>query len=366
MTYRERFEKTLQHQAVDRAPIDFCGTPLTGCHGDVIRKLTNALSIQAADENEAIEKLQTAFDCDFRKVGAMLEPPSVYTDYSRMEQGEYVDCWGITRTFQGLYWEISKNPFRDLSLEELQDYQWPKAEDIDESVFTGFAEQAKRLYYDTDYVVIGEHPVFGFFELGCWMFGFDDFLYRLLGEPETVEWFFSRYAVYVEAINELYYGAIGPYIHATTSGDDFGTQGGPFMSPDTFRECVKPWYARRIRNIKQYTKAAFFHHTCGSVFRLLDDIVDMGVDILNPIQPGAMEMAPERLREHFGDKLTFWGGIDEQKLLSSGTPEQVAEEVRRVLRIMQPGGYVVAPSHNIQPDVPAENIISLYKTARNG
>ena len=92
----------------------------------------------------------------------------------------------------------------------------------------------------------------------------------------------------------------------------------------------------------------------------------MGVEILNPIQPGALEMEPERLKEHYGDRLTFWGGIDEQGLLSGGTPEQVADEVRRVLNIMQPGGYIVAPSHNIQPDVSAENIISLYRTALNG
>lgn len=239
MTYRERFAKTLQHQPTDRAPIDFCGTTLTGCHDTVIRKLADRMAICAADTGEAVEKIQKAFDCDFRRVGELLEPPSRYSDYSRMEQGVYVDSWGITRTFHGWYWEISENPFRDLTLEELKEFQWPDAGKIDESVFTGFAEQAKRLFYDTDYVVVGEHPVYGFFERGCWMFGFDDFLYRLLGEPETVDWFFEKYAAYVETMNERYYGAIGPYIHLTTGGDDFGTQGGPFMSPATFRAAVQ-------------------------------------------------------------------------------------------------------------------------------
>lgn len=364
MDYRERFNNISNHKNADRFPVDFCGTTLTGCHPDVIKSLAGYFSINAADTEEATGKLQLLFDCDFRRVGCLFDPDSDYRDYSGLSRGEYTDGWGVTRKFQDLYWDIVKSPFRDLSLDEIRDYKWPSASGIDKKVIYNITERAKRLFCDTSYVIVGEHPVFGFLELGCWMFGYDDFLYRLIAEPETADWFFDNYYTYVKEVNELYYGAIGDYIHVTTSGDDFGTQSGPFVSPGLFKTRIKPWYVKRINDIKQYTGAKFFHHTCGSVYRLLGDMADMGVDIINPIQPGAYEMEPERLKNGYGDRFTFWGGIDEQNILSHGTPEQVRAEVKRVIDIMNVnGGYVLAASHNIQPDVPAANIAAMFSAA---
>ena len=124
-------------------------------------------------------------------------------------------------------------------------------------------------------------------------------------------------------------------------------------------------YKKRIALTKSLTNAYYFHHTCGSVYRLMDQFVDVGIDIQNPIQPGAFEMEPERLKAGFGDKLTFWGGIDEQGLLTDGTPEEVYAEVQRILSILWvDGGYVLSPSHNLQVDVPTENILAMYRAAR--
>ncbi|HXK73201.1 MAG TPA: uroporphyrinogen decarboxylase family protein, partial [Clostridia bacterium] len=163
-------------------------------------------------------------------------------------------------------------------------------------------------------------------------------------------------------INELYYGSLGKYIHLTTSGDDFGMQNGPFLSPDMFKEMIAPWYKKRISQVKSICNTLFFHHSCGSVYKLMDTIIDMGVDILNPIQPGTKDMEPEKLKAEYGDKIVFWGGIDEQNLLSKATKEQVKEEVRRVSDILSKnGGYVLAASHNIQPDVPVENVDAMLK-----
>lgn len=364
MNYRDRFEKTVNHVKTDRVPIDFCGTTLTSCHPVVIKKLKDYFSILAADDNEAIELIQKKLDCDFRRIGYLIEPESIYADHSNISAGIYTDSWGITRKFDGLYWDIIKNPFRDLPFSEIKTFKWPQASAIHKKTIVGIKEKAKKLYYDTDYVVVCEHPVYGFLEIGCWIFGYDDFLYRILAEPETVEWFFSNFYTYVKDINELYYGSIGEFIHVTTSGDDFGTQNGPFISPDMFGNHIKPWYRRRIDDVKQYTKAKYFHHSCGSVYKLLGDIIDMGVDILNPIQPGALEMEPERLKNKYGDKISFWGGIDEQKLLSEGSPAEIYKEVKRVITILgEKGGYILSPSHNIQPDVPVENIAAMYSAA---
>ena len=361
MTHRERFFTTINHQIPDRIPFDLEGTGLTASHQEFLKNFVQYLGIKANSQEEALEKILQKYDIDFRRVGALFEPKSALSDYSRSNEGYYTDCWGIERKWTGLYWDISKYPLMDASLDEIKKFPWPDAANIDKKLINAITEKAKRLYNDTDYVVVAEHPVLGYLELGCWMFGFDDFLYRLLGEPETATWFFERYHQYVEDVCELYYGSVGEYIHITTSGDDFGTQTGPFISPELFSEMIAPWYKKRIAITKNICNAKYFHHTCGSVYRLIDSIIDMGVDILNPIQPGVFEMEPERLKDYCGDRLVFWGGIDEQKLLSNATPQVVKQEVIRITNILNKnGGYIMAASHNIQPDVPPQNIDAMF------
>lgn len=365
MNYRERFENAVSHKAVDRAPTDFCGTCLTSCYSNVIADLAKHFNITASDDNEAIEHIQQRFDTDFRRVGGMFDPDSEYKDYSTMDKGFYTDCWGIKRKFTGMYWDIVKSPFADKELDELKGYKWPSITNVPKEFMRDITETTKRFYHDTEYVIAAEHPVLGFLEHGCWIFGFEDFFYRLMAEPDTIEWFFTNYYQYVKEACEVYYGAIGDYIHVTTSGDDFGTQHGSFISPELFGEHIRPWYEKRIALTKELTNAKYFHHSCGSVYRLLDHIIDMGVDILNPIQPGVFEMEPERLKADFGDRIAFWGGVDEQGLLSNGTPEQVKAQMIRLDGILNVnGGWIVSPSHNIQPDVPAQNIIAMYNALR--
>lgn len=356
MTHRERFMKTMLHQQPDRPPIDFNGTCLTSCHEAFLKNFLKFHQISAENDQDAVEQLMRRYDIDFRRVGMLFEPESPCSDYSRMAQGEYTDCWGIVRRNTGTYWDIVKSPLKGADFEEIRAFPWPSAGDIPQQQIDECTEKAKRLYEDTDYVVVAEHPVYGYFELGCWMFGFDDFLYRCMAEPETVDYFFRRYHEYVAAVCERYYGSLGRYIHVTTSGDDFGMQNGPFVSPQLFTELIAPWYQKRIALTKSLCGVKYFHHSCGSVYRLLRTIIDVGVDILNPIQPGAYEMEPERLKQDFGNEIVFWGGIDEQHLLSGGTPEQIRQEVRRIAGIMnRDGGYVMAASHNLQPDIPPEN-----------
>ena len=197
------------------------------------------------------------------------------------------------------------------------------------------------------------------------MCGFDDFLLKMAMDPEFVIAFFDKILAYQKKVIEIYYGAIGEYIHFTTSGDDFGTQTGPFISPAMFDELIKPYYAQRISYTKKFTKAYYFHHTCGSVYSLIPSLIEAGVDILNPIQPNAKDMEPSKLKKDFGSSITFWGGIDTQYLLPNGTTEDVKKEVFNVLnKISHNGGYVLSPAHNIQIDVPAENIIALFEAGK--
>lgn len=361
MTSRERFTAAIRHEQPDRVPIDFCGMSLTGAaHPSIIPRVAEALGLDA-EAPDLLARVQEALHADFTNVGYIFSPPSPYT---RTAGNKAWDCWGVERTDTGLYWDITKSPLRDADIADLDGFHWPQAKDVPQAEFDAIAERAKRLWYEDGRVVIGEHPTYGCLELGCWMCGFDDFLYRLLAEPEFVERFFEHVWVYQRDIIERYYTAVGPYIHLTSSGDDFGTQNGPFLSPQCFRELIAPMYKKRIALTKQMTHARFFQHTCGSVYRLMDQFVEVGIDILNPIQPGAFEMEPERLKRDFGDKLTFWGGIDEQGLLTKASPDEVYAETRRVLGILgKDGGYVLSPSHNLQVDVPTENILAMYRAA---
>lgn len=360
MTKRERFVATMKHVQPDRPPFDFGGMSLTSYSDfSTIVKLAKLLDIKADNNEELKEKVLVKLDVDFRNIGFILNPDSPLI---KISSDQYTDCWGVTRKFTGMYWDIVDSPLRNATMRDLDDFPWPDASNIDKSIFDTLREEAKRLYYDTQYVVIGEHPVYGVLELGCWMCGFDDFLCRILAEPEFVEKFCQKVFTYQEDVIQLYYGAIGEYIHLTSSGDDFGTQNGPFISEKAFRDCIMPWYKKRISLTKQAMKGYYFHHTCGSVYRLLDAIIEMGVDILNPVQPGAFEMDFKLIKQNYGDKLIFWGAIDEQGLLTTGTPGEVRDNVLQTVSILgKDGGYVVAPSHNIQPDVPAENILAISK-----
>lgn len=364
MNYRERFAATMQHQPVDRVPFDLAGTSLTGIeHPATVQRLRELLGFTqpyTGRYQKFDERILQYLDIDFRRVGDILSPKSELA--RKVSDAEYVDCWGITYVDTGLYWDIKKNPLKGATLEDMEAYPWPKAENIDLKQLETFRTQAKQLYIETDYVICGEHPVFGVFELGCWMCGFDDFLLRMAMEPEFVLRFFDKVLDYQKKVIALYYGAIGEYIHFTTSGDDFGTQTRPFVSTAMFERLIKPYYQERIACTSQFTKAHYFHHTCGAVFPLIPHLIDAGVELLNPIQPGAKDMEPEKLKQAYGGQLTFWGGIDTQHVLPEGTPEEVKAEVWRVLDAMAVnGGYVLSPAHNIQPDVPAENLLALFE-----
>jgi uroporphyrinogen decarboxylase len=228
-----------------------------------------------------------------------------------------------------------------------------------------WADKAAHLQRATDYAVVAEHPVFGVFEIGCWLFGFDDYLYRLAAEPETVHAFSQRFFDHQKKVIEKVYGALGPYIDCTTSGDDFGTQTGPFMSTAMFDEYVKPYLQKRVELTKTLTSAFFQHHTCGSVHNFIPSLIACKVDVLNPIQPGVYMMEHERLKNDFGSRMAFWGGVGTQHLLPRGTVAEVKAEIHRILSIMdRDGGYILSPAHTIQRDVPAENLIAMYGAAK--
>lgn len=351
----------------DRVPIDIGGTTLTGIRPGVARRLADVLGFTGAPRlmNGRIdERILEWAGTDFRSVGAIVDLPSPLTRRAAEPGGPTVDCWGVRRERVDGEYQITDYPLKGATAEDLARFPWPEPR-VDEALLAGWQADAQRLAAEGRYVVVAEHPVFGVLELGCWMCGYDDFLIRLAADPDFVCAFFDRVYAIQLAVIEQYYAALGRYIDLTTSGDDFGMQRGPLLSPRAFRRFVAPYFAARIARTKELAGCYFWHHSCGSVTDLLDDIIACGVDILNPVQTSAAKMDPAGLKARFGDRIVFWGGVDVQQFLPRATPDAVRQEVIRLAGILGAGGgYVMAPAHEIQEDVPVENLIAWVEAMR--
>lgn len=373
MGRRDNFYKTINHQTPEKVILDLGGNPLSSMDGKSMfilmdflgykynkssRNELNYGSIQRLDE-----RILKYLDIDTRSVGTILKPTK--SPFQKISATEYIDEWGIRRKFTGMYWEIVCSPLKGSTIDDLDRYKWPDPDTIDIKEVEGIRDEARYLYENTDYVICGEHPVYGIFELGCWLCGFEDFLMKMALDPDYIKKFFERVLEYQKKVIEIYYKFLGPYIHYTSSGDDFATQTSSFISPGMFEEFIKPYLKERIVYTKKFTKAAFLHHSCGNVFNLIPGLIDAGVEILNPIQPVSESMSPERLKTTYGHKICFHGGLDTQAILPFGTEEIIKQEVKKLIEIMaKNGGYIFAAAHNIQEDVPPENLVRMFKFAR--
>ena len=195
--------------------------------------------------------------------------------------------------------------------------------------------------------------------------GLENFLVALIQEPKFADRFMDRITdIYIESSNN-YLDQVGEYLQVFTYWDDVSGQDGWLISPEIYRKFIKPKQARLLQAIKRKTNAKVYYHGCGAVFDLIPDLIELGFDILNPVQVSARGMDTKKLKEEFGKDIVFWGGgVDTQKILPFGNPEEVANEVKRRIDDLAPGGgFVFAAVHNIQAYVPAENIIAMFETA---
>lgn len=359
MNRREIFKKTINHQSTARVLKDLDGCPLSGMSSESRKSLMDFLGIKG-DHTQKNEELLKHLNIDTRGVGYLIEPPSILTEY--ISETEQVNSWGIHQRFTGLYWEIDNAPLKGANYNDLLSYPFPKACAIDIKPIEAELYKAKELYNNTDYIICGEHPVFGIFELGCWMCGFDDFLLKMALDTDFIRRFFDIILDYQKQVIEMYYGILGDYIHYTSSGDDFATQQSSFISPAMFEELIFPYLKERIDYTKKFTDAAFLHHSCGDVSNLLDMLIKAGVDIINPIQPVNDNMDPKNLKNRFGDFITFHGGVDTQQILRIGTPDEVKAYTTDLTDVFsKDGGYILAAAHNLQGDIPPENILAMFE-----
>jgi uroporphyrinogen decarboxylase len=371
MNSRQRVMAALRHELPDRVPVDLGSTAVSGIHQRANNALKSLLGIKADEAVHDVvqglvvpdERILQRFGVDLRRV-ALRPPSNVATVLPSDSDDTYLDEWGIRRQRTELYCEIVEHPLADATVEDLPHYPWPDPHDP--CRVTGLAEEARRLYEETDYALVADFLGGGLFEQALWMRGFEHFMMDLVSdEAFATALLDTLLELYIE-FYDVYLEAVGPYVQIVAVGDDLGMQTGPLISPKLYRRLIKPRHKELYNFIHSCTEAKIMHHTCGSVFPLVQDLIDVGVDVLNPIQTSAQGMDPAALKREFGERLVFHGGIDVQQILPFATPERVREEVKRIVAILgQGGGYIFAPSHNIQADVPPQNVLTMYEAIQN-
>jgi uroporphyrinogen decarboxylase len=273
---------------------------------------------------------------------------------------EFVDEWGTrwTKRPDTEYYEVFDPPLRHATIEDLDRYPWPDL--AHPSRFAGLAAEARRLHDETPYAIVGMSGVAPW-EMAYVMRGLDAILADLIADPELVQSLLEKISVCMLNGVQRFLQECGQYIDVLITGDDLGMQFAPMMSPRLYRKLIKPHHERLLGAIKRMTKAKIFFHSDGNIYPLIGDLIDVGVDLLNPVQVSAGDMADTaQLKREFGAHLAFCGGIDTQWALPFGRPEDVRREVRRRMQDLGPGGgYIVASVHCIQPDVSPQNVIAM-------
>jgi uroporphyrinogen decarboxylase len=375
MTHRERVLAAVGHKESDRVPVDVGGCGTTGlvhaCHDALCRHLgieTDGhppLFARRFDVVVPDERLLRRLDVDCRCLN--LGAPDSGAERVEADGAVLVDEFDVRweRPPGGHYIAV-EGPLQriaDPTEADLKALRWPHADDPGR--YRTFRQRARDLHANTDYAVVfsaGPGPV----HVGQWMRGYAEWLVDLYDRPGFLIEMSERVAEYWIETTKRALTEAAEFIDVVMFGDDVGTQNTPVMRPEMYRQFIKPLHRRMVESVKAFGKPVLYH-SCGCVYSLIPDFIDVGFDGLNPVQVSARHMDPARLKREFGKELAFWGGIDTQAVLPRGTPDDVCAEVRhRIDELGKDGGYIVSAVHNLQPDVPPENIVAMVETAIGG
>ncbi|NQW17546.1 MAG: hypothetical protein HQ478_08680 [Chloroflexi bacterium] len=373
LTHRDRVLKALNHEETDRPPVDFGGSHETGIQADAYAALLLHLGFEPEQVDERDigeeatiipgERVQQRFDTDVRGISAMI---GSVDDRTRIDDLTAVDGWGIT-------WKRSDTASPYINVQgPLQHLESPTAADVDAlpwpdpkvpEITAGLRDYFLRMREETDYALIIRLRNVGGLYLAQRLRGFGEYLMDLLINPSFAEALQERGAIMVCEFARTVLDEVGDLIDGVSWADDLGMQTQPLMGPDLYRKAIKPYHRQLGDAIRSRTDARIILHSCGAIRPLLGDLIDCGVNVINPVQVNAAGMNPTELKRDFGADLSFWGGIDTQHILPFGTATDVAREVRaRKNDLGHNGGWTVAAVHNIRAEVPPENVISMYDT----
>lgn len=341
MNHIERFFATIDRKPVDR-PAGWLGLPVPEAHQ----------SLKEYFRIDDINRMTFSVNDDVYPVELPYHSPTSDAIYMAFDFASSSDAHSEeerTLTAAGFF-ENYSDPGK------IDDFDWPDPEEYIDP------EECRR--------VVDEAPegkaILGVlwsahFQDACAAFGMETALMKMILEPEMFQAVIDRIVDFYLKANEIFYKATEGKIHAVLIGNDLGSQQGLMLSPDLIRSMVLPGTRKLVEQAHRYG-VKVIHHSCGSIRDIISDLIDTGVDVIHPIQALAAGMEPESLKEAFGSRVAFCGGVDAQYLLVNGTPEEVSERVKELKEIF-PTGLVFSPSHEaILPDIPPANIDALFKS----
>lgn len=385
MKSRERVMAALNHEVPDRVPLDLGGNQ-SGIHIVAYKKLLDFLNIEdksvsfsdfAQQSAKPCEELLRYLEVDVR----WLHPPAsiLPEDFTPEVEGKFQGNWDQFGVFWGnsaekdlseiLYYDPVIHPLSEMnSVQEIREYDWPDG--TDKSPLKGLRTQAKELREKTDYA-IATPPLGCIYEYTTFLFGFTKAMRHLQRRPElivaTMEELEKYWTDYARTfLNEVKFGD-DFYVDIVSNNGDLAQQAGPIMSPERIYEpIIKPIEKRFSETLHRLADVKINYHSCGAVARFIPHFAEIGYDAVNPVQIGASDMEPCSLKTRFGKSITFWGGLcDSQSTLPFGTPEEIRSEVRRNMKCLMPnGGYIASNIHNITAEVSPDNIMAMFKAAK--
>ena len=375
MTNKERVMCAFEHREGDRIPYDFGGGKGCKFTKEFYLKLLDYLGFQEDLEFcsktsqlvYASDRVLDALGCDVRSVKLdLIRQDHGARDWEDEKNYYMTDMWGTGYRMPkdgGMYYDMVDFPLISAEDEEDDDkYCFPQVP----VPKPGSQKDAVR-YQKAGYpVTIAEHFGNGFLQTGPRLYNFDNWLCMLAAEPERAERFLERL---LEAKMKYWDNLLDEYgesVDFISECDDLGTQTGPFISHEMFSRLILPYHKRLYTHIKSRYHVKILLHSCGSISNMIPDLIDAGVDALNPVQTTAANMDPVWLKQEFGKDIVFWGGgIDTQHTLPFGTPQQVSDMVKRNMEILgKDGGFIFSTIHNMQQDVPIENFIAMWEAVK--
>ncbi|HHF09136.1 MAG TPA: hypothetical protein ENL28_00815 [Candidatus Atribacteria bacterium] len=358
----------MEHRVPDRIPLDLGSTNCTTMTRVAYENLKSYLGIES-ETHFMMENFQIVFIdeaiLEYLQIDTRGIHPQPVSQKTVIDERTYKNEFGIVYRMpeDGFYYDMVEHPLAGKNIEELEDYPWP--DPAKSMKLEGLREKAQKMHEEGKYLLVGDMIDTGIFE-PCWYLrGFENFLVDLLINRDFALKLMEGMYDYQLRRYSLFLKEVGEFLDVVFVGDDLATAENVIMSPETYRELVKPFHKEYFRNLKKLApRAKLLYHSCGSIVQFIPDLVEIGVDILNPVQVSAQGMDPVLLKEKFGKELSFWGAIDTTFVLPRGTVEEVRREVRTRIDQLGPEGYVLTSVHDIQPDVPPESVVAMFEEAR--
>jgi len=372
MKPRERVLVALNHREPDRVPLDLGGTPTSAISLRAHENLKAHLGIQSPPRILSSifltaypdEEVVRRFGVDVKMVAA--NPPAGF-ELHPTPGGKIVDEWGVVYQWheeaQTHFVVESEAPLHRVTTpEEVEKHPWP--DPTDPSRYRGLKETARR-YQEEGYAVVVSAPLMVMTQTEG-MRGLERFMTDTVLNLSLLEYLMDKILEIQLEMSRRLLDEIDPYMDVIVIGDDLSHQGGLTYSPDMYRRLFKPRHRKIMRVLKEeFGDAKVLYHCCGGVEPLIPELIDLGIDAINPVQVSAKGMGDtKKLKAKYGRHLTFWGGIDTQRILPFGTPDEVRNEVRQRIEDLAPGGgFILGAVHNIRPEIKPENIRALYEAA---